>query len=295
MILDGKKIAREIKEELKLEVIKMKESGFVPGLAVILVGNDPASGVYVNSKKKACAEIGIYSESFELNADISQEKLLELIDSLNRNEKIHGILVQLPLPKQFNEEKIIKAISVEKDVDCFHPQNFGKVMLGPKNLISSGAGNKKSDNLLYPCTPAGVIEILKRSQIKIEGQDVVVIGKSNIVGKPLAVMLINSGATVTICHSKTKDLKKHTKEADIIISAAGKEGLILADMVRSGAAVIDVGINRKSDGKLTGDVDYDEVLKIASAITPVPGGVGPMTIAMLMKNTIRAAKNITGK
>jgi methylenetetrahydrofolate dehydrogenase (NADP+) / methenyltetrahydrofolate cyclohydrolase len=295
MILDGKKIAQDIKDELKSEISELKKQDIYPGLAVILVGEDPASKVYVASKKKACDELGIYSESYELDVQISQEEILGLVETLNRNEKISGVLVQLPLPKHLDEEMIIKAIDVKKDVDCFHPENFGKVMLGSKNIINYGTGKDELDILLYPCTPAGVIEILERSQIAIEGKDIVVIGKSNIVGKPLAVMLMNSGATVTICHSRTKDLPYHVKNADIIISAAGKAGLIEAEMVKPGVVVIDVGINRRSDGKLVGDVNFEEVSKVASAITPVPGGVGPMTIAMLMKNTVQAAKVLAKK
>jgi methylenetetrahydrofolate dehydrogenase (NADP+) / methenyltetrahydrofolate cyclohydrolase len=276
-ILDGKKIALEIKEELRLEIKKLKEKGIVPGLAVILVGSDPASKIYVASKKKACEEVGINSKVLEMSENTTQQELEVTIEKLNQDEKIHGILVQLPLPGHIDEEKIIESIDPKKDVDCFHPENVGK--------LSIGVGN------IFPCTPAGIIEILKRNDIEIAGQECVVVGRSNIVGKPMAMLLLNNNATVTIAHSKTKNLAEVTKRADILISAVGKAGLITKDMVKKRAVVVDVGMNRLENGKLAGDVDFDQVKEIASAITPVPGGVGPMTIAMLMRNTVEAAKS----
>ncbi|HRY82467.1 MAG TPA: bifunctional methylenetetrahydrofolate dehydrogenase/methenyltetrahydrofolate cyclohydrolase FolD [Candidatus Moranbacteria bacterium] len=276
IILDGKKLAQDLKTELKSEILELKNKGIVPGLSVIIVGNDSASEIYVGNKEKACKEIGIYSEVHGLEEKISEEELLMLIDKLNADEKIHGILVQLPLPSHINEDKIILAIDPKKDVDCFHPENIGRVFL---------------DNLRFlPCTPAGIMEILKKYEIEIVGKNVVIVGRSNIVGKPLALMMINESATVTSCNSKTKNLKDECLKADILISAVGKTGLITADMVKQGAVVIDVGMNRNEEGKLLGDVDFAKVSKISSAITPVPGGVGPMTIAMLLKNTIKAVK-----
>jgi len=277
-IIDGKKISSEIKEKLRLEIKKLKEEGVVPGLAVIIVGSDSASQVYVKSKKKTAEELGIYSEIFQLEENAKEEDILELVGRLNKDNKIHGILVQLPLPKHIDEGKIILAIAPQKDVDCFHPENVGKILTG-------GA-------VVYPCTPAGIVELLKRSGIEISGNNCVVIGRSNIVGKPVALMMLQENATVTICHSKTKDLKKYCSEADIIVAAVGRAKMITADMVKNGAVIIDVGINRSPDGKLVGDVDFDSVIDKVSAITPVPGGVGPMTIAMLLKNTVLAAKNI---
>lgn len=278
-ILDGKKIADGIKEELKKEVLSLKKRGIVPGLAVIMVGSDPASQIYVNSKKKTARELGIDSTVFQLDENASEKELLEIIDKVNGDKKVHGVLVQLPLPKHINEERIINQIYLKNDVDCFHPENLGKVIIGTATV--------------YPCTPMGIIELIKRSDIEIAGKDAVVIGRSNIVGKPTAIMLMEQNATVTICHSKTKDLSFYTKNADILISAVGRPGLITADMVKEGAVVIDVGINRMPDGKLTGDVDFEAVKNVASVISPVPGGVGPMTIAMLMKNTVEAAKKLT--
>lgn len=275
-ILDGKKLAEEIKAELKTEVLELKEKGIIPGLAVVIVGENSASKIYVKNKKRACEEIGINSQVFELEEKISQDELLEVIGKLNADEKVHGILVQLPLPAHIDKEKIILMIDPKKDVDCFHPENIGKVFLGQETFP--------------PCTPAGILEILERSEIEIIGKDVVIVGRSNIVGKPLALMMMNNGATVTVCHSETKNLKEKCSGADILISAAGKAGLITKDMIKQGAVVIDVGINRNNEGKLTGDVDFSEVSQIASAITPVPGGVGPMTITMLLKNTIKSAK-----
>ncbi len=275
-IIDGKKIANQIKDELREELDILKRQGITPGLAVVICGNDPASEVYVRNKKKAAEEMGMNLWVFELPENINEKELLGLIDKLNKDDKVNGILVQLPLPKNINEGNIIRAINPRKDVDCFHPENVG-------NLI---AGNAK----FFPCTSAGIIELLKRSALEISGKECVVVGRSNIVGKPVALMLIAENGTVTVAHSKTSNLKKVCLRADILISAVGKTGFITADMIKSGAVVIDVGINRLPDGKIVGDVDFDEAEKIASAITPVPGGVGPMTIVMLMKNTVLAAK-----
>lgn len=276
MILNGKEVSARIKEELKNEVAELKEKGIFPGLAVVLVGDDAASRVYVNSKKKNCEELGIYSEEYTLSGDTSEEELLELIDKLNHSDKVNGILVQLPLPKQIDEEKIINAIDPRKDVDAFHPVNVGKIMVGNHDFV--------------PCTPAGVMELIKESGVEISGKECVVVGRSNIVGKPQAMLLLHQNGTVTICHSKTKNLKEVVKRADIVVAAVGKPKFITADMIKPGAVVIDVGINRIAPKKLVGDVDFEECEKVASAITPVPGGVGPMTIAMLMKNTVKAAK-----
>ena len=275
-IIDGKKIAQELKAELKAEVLDLKEKGIIPGLGVIIVGNDESSKIYVRNKKKACEEIGMYSEIHQVAEEISQEDLLTLIEKLNADEKIHGILVQLPLPEHIAKEKIILAIDPKKDVDCFHPENIGKIFLGQEAFL--------------PCTPAGILELLKKSAVDVSGEKVVIVGRSNIVGKPMALMLINAGATVTICNSKTKNLKEECLSADILISAVGKPGLITIDMLKQGVSVIDVGINRLEDGKIVGDVDFENVLEKVSLITPVPGGVGPMTIAMLLKNTIKAIK-----
>lgn len=273
-IINGKEISAKIRQELKAETEKMAVR---PGLAVILVGNDPASQVYVRNKNKACEEIGFYSEMYTLPEETEMEDLLDLIDVLNKSEKIHGILVQLPLPKHLDEEKVILAIDPKKDVDAFHPANVGKIMIGNYSFL--------------PCTPAGVMELLKYSGIDINGKECVVIGRSNIVGKPQAMLLLHANATVTICHSRTKDLKEVCSRADILVSAVGRADFVTADMVKEGAVVIDVGINRDANGKLCGDVCFDEVEPKASYITPVPGGVGPMTITMLMKNTLTAAKN----
>lgn len=281
MLLDGKKVSARIKDELKAEVAELKEQGIFPGLAVVIVGDDPASRVYVNSKKKSCEELGIYSEEYALSAETSESELLELIEKLNKDEKLSGILVQLPLPGHINEEKIINAIAPEKDVDAFHPVNVGKIMVGNYDFV--------------PCTPAGVMELIKESGIEIAGKECVVVGRSNIVGKPQAMLLLHQNGTVTICHSKTKNLKETVKRADIVVAAVGRPKFITADMIKPGAVVIDVGINRIAPKTLVGDVDYEECAKIAGAITPVPGGVGPMTIAMLMKNTVKAAKVQNGK
>lgn len=274
-ILNGKEVSQRIKDELKEEVKKLKSDKIFPGLAVIIVGDDPASRVYVNSKKKACEEIGIYSQEYALPENTTQDELLELVEKLNSDTKINGILVQLPLPSHIDEEAVINAISPKKDVDAFHPVNVGKIMIGNYDFL--------------PCTPAGVMELIKESGIDISGKECVVVGRSNIVGKPQAMLLLHQNGTVTICHSRTKDLAEKTKNADILIAAVGKPNFITGDMIKEGAVVIDVGINRIAPKKLVGDVDFESAEKKASAITPVPGGVGPMTIAMLMKNTVKAA------
>lgn len=270
-IIDGKLISGLIKDELKEKVAVLNQD---ITLAVIQAGNDPASSVYVGNKKKACAYIGIKSLSYELPEDITEEALITLIESLNTRPGVHGILVQLPLPGHIDEDSVIKAISPVKDVDGFHPQNVGKLCIGQKGFIS--------------CTPAGIIQLLKRSNIEIAGKECVVVGRSNIVGKPMALLLLRENATVTICHSKTKDLKEVCKRADILVAAIGKPKFITKEYVKEGAVIIDVGMNRDENSKLCGDVDYNDVLEVVSAITPVPGGVGPMTIAMLMNNCLEA-------
>lgn len=282
-IIDGKRISQEIKDELKEKVAALKEQGIEGTLAVIQVGNDPASSVYVNNKKKACEYIGIGSLAYELPEETTEEELLALIEKLNNDAKVNGILVQLPVPKHIDEEKIIKTISPEKDVDGFQPENVGNLVTGGKGFVS--------------CTPAGIIQLLKRSNVTIEGKNCVVIGRSNIVGKPMALLMLRENATVTIAHSKTQNLKEICKQADILIVAIGKPRFITADYVKEGAVVIDVGIHREPkevDGKvvskLCGDVNYEEVAEHTSAITPVPGGVGPMTIAMLMNNCVESMK-----
>ena len=274
-ILDGKMLSAKIKEDIRKETEELKKKGINPGLAVIIVGDDPASRVYVNNKKKACEACGFYSEEHALGAETTEEELLKLIDELNNRKDINGILVQLPLPKGIDSEKVLLAIRPEKDVDAFHPVNVGKIMIGNFDFL--------------PCTPAGVMELIHLTDIDVCGKECVVIGRSNIVGKPQAMLLLHENATVTICHSRTKDLKEVTKRADIIVAAVGKAKFVTADMVKEGAIVIDVGMNRDENGKLCGDVDYESVEPVASAITPVPGGVGPMTIAMLMRNTIKAS------
>ena len=275
-IIDGKKISAEIKEELKNEVAQLKSQGIEGTLAVIQVGNDPASSVYVNNKKKACAYIGINSESFELPEETTQEELLALIAKLNADDSINGILVQLPLPKHIDEKTIINAISPKKDVDGFHPESVGSLVIGQPGFVS--------------CTPAGIIELLKRSNVTIDGKNCVIVGRSNIVGKPMALLMLRENATVTIAHSHTKNLKEICQNADILIIAIGKREFITGDYIKEGAVVIDVGIHRDENNKLAGDVKYDEAEKKASQITPVPGGVGPMTIAMLMNNCVKAMK-----
>ncbi len=289
-IIRGTEVAKQIREELKQEIADLKEKhNLVPGLVTILVGEDPASQVYVGQKVKTCDALGVYSEKHDLPADTSQEDLMALIDKLNKDPKIHGILVQLPLPKHLNEQEILYAIDPKKDVDGFHPVNVGKLMIGEPDYL--------------PCTPHGIQQLLIRSGVKIEGAEVVVVGRSNIVGKPIANMLLQkregANATVTVCHTRSRDMAFHTKRADILIVAAGKAKAITADMVKEGVVVIDVGVNQigtTPEGKriLSGDVDFDAVKEKAKAITPVPGGVGPMTITMLMLNTVRAAKLAAG-
>ncbi len=278
--IDGKAIADEIKKEAAAEAAALKAQGVEPCLAVILVGNDSASQVYVNNKKKACEAVGIRSVSYTLDENAEESELLQLVDTLNLDSSVHGILVQLPLPEHMDETKVIVAISPEKDVDCFHPMNVGRLTSGLDGFL--------------PCTPAGVIEILKRTGHDIAGKNCAIIGRSNLVGKPLALLMTRENATVTLCHSKTQNLAEVCRRADILVSAAGKAGLVTGDMVKDGAVVIDVGMNRNAEGKLCGDVVYDEAAKKASAVTPVPGGVGLMTVAMLMKNCIRAAKKVSG-
>ena len=271
-LIDGKAISKQIKDELKEQVAELSAKGVKICLAVIQVGNDPASSVYVGNKKKACAYIGIDSLSYELPEETTEEELLELIDKLNKDDAVNGILVQLPVPKYIDEDKIIKAISPLKDVDGFHPMSVGALSIGQPGFVS--------------CTPAGVIQLLKRSGIEIAGKECVVIGRSNIVGKPMAMLLLRENGTVTICHSKTKDLKEVCKRADILVVAIGRPQMIDASYIKEGATVIDVGIHRDENNKLCGDVDFESASKVAGAITPVPGGVGPMTIAMLMHNCV---------
>ena len=275
-IIDGKLISKQIKDELKEEVAELKAKGITACLAVIQVGNDPASTVYVNNKKKACAYIGIESRAFELEESVSEEELIALVQSLNEDSTVNGILVQLPLPRHINEDRIIQTIAPEKDVDGFHPVSVGNLWIGSKGFLS--------------CTPAGVIQLLKRSGIEIEGKNCVIIGRSNIVGKPMACLMLRENATVTVAHSRTKNLKEVTKQADILIVAIGKRRFITEEYVKGGAVVIDVGMHRDENQKLCGDVDFESVKDKVSAITPVPGGVGPMTIAMLMNNCVEAVR-----
>ena len=277
-IIDGKAISSQIRVEIAEQTkAYIEKTGEKPGLAVIIVGEDPASKVYVRNKKRACEEVGFYSEEIALPAETDMATLKSVIDRLNADDKIHGILVQLPLPKHLDEGEVIMAINPRKDVDAFHPVNVGRVMSGGYTFV--------------PCTPAGVMELLRRSGIEVAGKECVVVGRSNIVGKPMAMLLLEANGTVTVCHSRTKDLAQVCKRADILVSAVGRPYFITSDMVKEGAVVIDVGINRLPDGKLVGDVDYAAVEPIASYITPVPGGVGPMTITMLLKNTLTAAEN----
>lgn len=278
-IIDGKVISAHVKDRVKGGVKALNNSGITVGLAVIIVGEDPASKVYVANKKKACEALGIISEEYALPENTTQEELLALIDELNNKKSINGILCQLPLPKHLDEKLIINSIKPEKDVDAFHPVNVGKIMIGDFDFV--------------PCTPAGVMEMLEYEGIEVGGKTCVVIGRSNIVGKPMNMLLLHKNGTVTICHSKTKNLKEICLNADILVAAVGRAGFVTADMVKEGAVVIDVGINRV-DGKLCGDVDFESVKDKASAITPVPGGVGPMTIAMLMQNTLTAARRQNG-
>lgn len=275
-IIDGKKISAEIKDELKEKVSALKAEGKEITLAVIQVGNDPASTVYVGNKKKSCAYIGIRSLAYELPENTTEEELLSLVNQLNESRDVHGILVQLPLPKQINEDKIIKAIAPAKDVDGFHPQSVGALSIGQPGFVS--------------CTPAGIIQLLKRSGITIDGKECVIVGRSNIVGKPMALLLLRENGTITVCHSHTKNLKEVCKRADILVAAIGKPKFFNHEYIKEGAVVIDVGIHRSENNKLCGDVDYDDVFPHVSAITPVPGGVGPMTIAMLMYNCVQAAE-----
>ena len=277
-IINGKEISAAIRAEIKEATERLvAESGVRPGLAVIIVGEDPASQVYVRNKKRACDEVGFYSESYELPESTTQDELNALVDRLNKDEKIHGILCQLPLPKHLDENEVIMRIDPKKDVDAFHPENVGKIMIGDYSFL--------------PCTPAGVMALLERSGIDVCGKECVVVGRSNIVGKPQAMLLLHANGTVTICHSRTKNLAEVCRRADILVAAIGKADFFTGDMIKEGAVVIDVGMNRRADGKLTGDVDFASVEPKASYITPVPGGVGPMTITMLMQNTLTAAKN----
>jgi len=277
-IIDGKAVSANLRQTIKAETAQLVAAGTTPGLAVILVGDDPASHVYVNNKKKGCSEVGFYSEVYELPASTTQQELLALVEKLNKQENIHGILVQSPLPKHLDEEAVVLAIDPSKDVDAFHPVNVGHIMIG--------------DYRFLPCTPAGIMELLKAVDIDPKGKECVVIGRSNIVGKPMAMLLLHAHGTVTICHSRTKDLAEVTRRADILVSAVGKAGFVTADMVKPGAVVIDVGMNRNAQNKLCGDVDFEAVKEVAGYITPVPGGVGPMTITMLLRNTLTAAKNV---
>lgn len=278
-LIDGKKISQEIKDEVKEQVARLKEEGVHVCLAVIQVGDNPASTVYVGNKKKACAYVGIESKAFELPEETSEEELLELVQKLNDTEEVNGILVQLPLPGHIDEDKVIQAISPDKDVDGFHPQSVGRLSIGQPGFVS--------------CTPAGIIELLKRSDIAIDGKECVIIGRSNIVGKPMGMLLLRENGTVTVCHSHTPDLKAVTRRADILVVAIGKAKFVDASYIKEGAVVIDVGMDRDENGKLCGDVDFASISEKAGAITPVPGGVGPMTIAMLMHNCLESARRIS--
>lgn len=275
-LIDGKAVSLQVKQQVKQECDKLKTKGVTPGLAVIIVGDDPASQVYVRNKEKACEECGFYSVKYALDADTTQSELNALIDKLNKEENINGILCQLPLPKHLDDKEVINRIDPIKDVDAFHPVNVGAIMIGDYNFL--------------PCTPAGVMELIHSTGVDVTGKKAVVIGRSNIVGKPMAMLLLHENATVEITHSKTLDLKSITKEADILVAAIGRAKFVTADMVKNGAIVIDVGMNRDENGKLCGDVDFENVKDKCSFITPVPGGVGPMTISMLMRNTLTAAK-----
>ena len=276
-IIDGKQVAARCREELKQQVAALRARGIIPGLAVILVGEDPASQVYVRNKHRACEELGIHSEQYTLPADTDRQTLLELITELNGREEIDGILVQLPLPGHLDEKEILSAIDPAKDVDSFHPQNVGRLVIG--------------DYFFAPCTPSGILTLIDSAGVDLTGKECVVIGRSNIVGKPMALMLLHRNATVTVCHSKTRDLPSVTRRADVLISAVGKAGFVTADMVKPGAVVIDVGMNRNQAGKLCGDVDFESVSRVAGYLTPVPGGVGPMTITMLLRSTVLSAQN----
>ncbi len=276
-IIDGKQVAARCREELKQQVAALRARGIIPGLAVILVGEDPASQVYVRNKHRACEELGIHSEQYTLPADTDRQTLLDLITELNGREEIDGILVQLPLPGHLDEKEILSAIDPAKDVDSFHPQNVGRLVIG--------------DYFFAPCTPSGILTLIDSAGVDLTGKECVVIGRSNIVGKPMALMLLHRNATVTVCHSKTRDLPSVTRRADVLISAVGKAGFVTADMVKPGAVVIDVGMNRNQAGKLCGDVDFESVSRVAGYLTPVPGGVGPMTITMLLRSTVLSAQN----
>ena len=276
VLIDGKAIAKRYREELKGRVARLKESGIVPGLAVAIVGDDPASRVYVRNKALACEAIGMHSEVHAMSAETSQAHLIAFVKGLNADPDIHGILVQLPLPKHIDSRAVIESIAPEKDVDGFHYQNVGSLVVG--------------ESAFYPCTPLGVMKMLEHEKVAVEGAHAVVVGRSTIVGKPMALLLLNAGATVTICHSKTRDLAAMTRQADILVAAVGKARMVTASMVKPGATVIDVGINRLGDGTLAGDVDFEAVRQVAGRITPVPGGVGPMTIAMLLGNTVSSAE-----
>ncbi|MGN0586544.1 MAG: bifunctional methylenetetrahydrofolate dehydrogenase/methenyltetrahydrofolate cyclohydrolase FolD [Oscillospiraceae bacterium] len=280
-IIDGKEISAKVKEQVREEAEKLKAQGVEIGLAVVIVGNNPASRVYVNNKKKACEAVGFNSYEYALPEETTQQELLELVAKLNADSKVDGILVQLPLPRHIDETAVINAILPEKDVDAFHPENVGHIMIGDFSFL--------------PCTPAGVMEMLAQTGIDVDGKNCVVIGRSNIVGKPMAMLLLHKNATVTICHSHTKNLAEICSKADVLVAAVGKANFVTADMIKEGAAVIDVGMNRLENGKLCGDVDYNACFDKAGWITPVPGGVGPMTIAMLMKNTLTAAKSKLAK
>lgn len=279
-IIDGKLISKSVKDKIAEEVQELKKSGITPGLAVIIVGEDPASQIYVRNKQRACEEVGFESFKYELPESTTQNELLELIKKLNNDDRVNGILCQLPLPKHINESTVINNISPKKDVDAFHPENVGKIMIGDYSFL--------------PCTPAGVMELIASTGTDITGKECVVVGRSNIVGKPMAMLLLHKSGTVTVCHSKTQDLKAECRRADILVAAVGVAKLITGDMVKEGAVLIDVGMNRDENGKLCGDIDFDSCKDKASYITPVPGGVGPMTIAMLMKNTLTAAKEQNG-
>jgi len=279
-LISGKEVSAQVKERVRAQAEELKAKGIEIGLAVVIVGDNPASRVYVNSKKKACEAVGFNSYEYALPEETTEQELLDLVQVLNNDPKVNGILVQLPLPKQINEEAIINAISAEKDVDAFHPMNVGKIMIGSYAFL--------------PCTPAGAMELIDSTGVDVSGKNCVVIGRSNIVGKPMAMLLLHRSGTVTICHSRTQDLPSVTREADILVAAVGRANFVTADMVKEGAVVIDVGINRLDNGKLCGDVDFEAVEPKASWITPVPGGVGPMTIAMLMKNTLTAMKKQNG-
>jgi len=279
-IIDGRSLAHQFRQEFAVRVARLKNQGVTPGLAVVIVGDDPASKVYVRNKALACEAIGMHSEVHALSSDTTQHHLIAFVKRLNEDPDIHGILVQLPLPKRIDARAVIEAIVPQKDVDGFHYQNVGSLVVG--------------ESAFYPCTPWGVMKMLEHEGVAVEGMHAVVVGRSTIVGKPMALLLLNAGATVTICHSKTRDLAAMTRQADILVAAVGKARMITAGMVKPGAVVIDVGINRLADGKLAGDVDFDAVRQVASLVTPVPGGVGPMTIAMLLGNTVKSAERVAG-